>query len=47
MSYCPNCGEDGIEYTLECGCQKCEDCITERELLDGICRECRESEEET
>jgi hypothetical protein len=41
MGYCPRCHEDGFQYELDCGDTVCEDCATERELQEGVCRKCR------
>ena len=41
MSYCPRCGEDGLAYMLDCGCQVCEDCVEYRELMSSCCETCR------
>lgn len=39
--YCPNCGEDGdVFICADCGKQKCFDCISEKELISGLCPQC-------
>jgi len=41
--YCLNCGSDGDVWICDyCGVQKCTDCITQQESVDGCCANCQE-----
>lgn len=45
-SECPHCGEDGMPVDMECGCTRCEDCVSQDEAALGWCLDCIELDRE-